>query len=200
LVEVDLHAGLMDSIELEWRGHVMVQRLDYLGLPFRCTTCRRTRHLRKDCLISMVTSEEEDDQMSGSKDMFYIEECLEEHISMGGGETVGMDELSGSASQIPSLVRFKFIVHIFSLSYHCGKGITWKILYYYIQVSSVVNKKVVVSLEKGGALGVPDNNLPLPSSVSVVSETSVPLVSSPVDLNSLAIPSPIFTRFGSAIG
>jgi hypothetical protein len=34
LVELDLHAGLMDSIELEWRGHVMVQRLDYLGLPF----------------------------------------------------------------------------------------------------------------------------------------------------------------------
>jgi hypothetical protein len=48
LVELDIHASLMDSLELEWRGQVMVQCLDYQGLPFCCTSCRRTRHLRKD--------------------------------------------------------------------------------------------------------------------------------------------------------
>jgi hypothetical protein len=52
LVELDLHAGLMESLELEWCGQVMVQRLDYQGLPFRCNSCRRTGHLRNDCPFS----------------------------------------------------------------------------------------------------------------------------------------------------
>jgi hypothetical protein len=47
LVEVDIHAGLLETLEIEWRGHLLVQRLDYLGIPFRCSLCRRTRHLRK---------------------------------------------------------------------------------------------------------------------------------------------------------
>jgi hypothetical protein len=42
LVEVDIHAGLLESLEIDWRGHILVQRLDYLGIPFRCTLCRRT--------------------------------------------------------------------------------------------------------------------------------------------------------------
>jgi hypothetical protein len=49
LVEVDVHAGLMEVLEIEWRGLVFIQRLDYLGIPFRCTLCRRTGHLRKEC-------------------------------------------------------------------------------------------------------------------------------------------------------
>jgi hypothetical protein len=51
LVELDLHAGLMDSIEIEWRGQVVIQKLDYQGLPFWCLNCRRTGHLRKDCTL-----------------------------------------------------------------------------------------------------------------------------------------------------
>jgi hypothetical protein len=49
LVELDIHVGLMEYLELEWRGQVMLQRLDYLGIPFQCSHCRQTRHLRKDC-------------------------------------------------------------------------------------------------------------------------------------------------------
>jgi hypothetical protein len=49
LVEIDIHAGLMESLELEWRGQIMIQRLDYLGIPFRCSHCRQTGHLRNDC-------------------------------------------------------------------------------------------------------------------------------------------------------
>jgi hypothetical protein len=40
LVEVDIHAELLKSLEIEWQGHILVQRLDYLGIPFRCTLCR----------------------------------------------------------------------------------------------------------------------------------------------------------------
>jgi hypothetical protein len=37
LVEADIHAGLLETLEIEWRGHLLVQRLDYLGIPFHCT-------------------------------------------------------------------------------------------------------------------------------------------------------------------
>jgi hypothetical protein len=49
LVEVDIHSGLLESIDIQWRGHTICQKLDYLGLPFRCTLCRKTGHLRSDC-------------------------------------------------------------------------------------------------------------------------------------------------------
>jgi len=49
LVEVDVHAGLLEVLEIEWQDLVFVQRLDYLGIPSRCTYCRRTKHLRKGC-------------------------------------------------------------------------------------------------------------------------------------------------------
>jgi hypothetical protein len=39
LVEVDIHSGLLESLEIVWRGHTVTQRLDYLGIPFRCSTC-----------------------------------------------------------------------------------------------------------------------------------------------------------------
>jgi hypothetical protein len=51
---------------------------------------------------------------------------------MGGGETLGMDEPQVGATNT-LIGKFKFIVHLFSLSYLCGKGTFWKILYYYIQ-------------------------------------------------------------------
>jgi hypothetical protein len=49
LVEIDLHVGLLESIEIEWRGHLRSQRLDYLGVPFHCSLCRRMGHLHRDC-------------------------------------------------------------------------------------------------------------------------------------------------------
>jgi hypothetical protein len=60
LVEVDIHAGLLETLEIEWRGLLLVQRLDYLGIPFRCTLCRRTGHLRKDCHQVYGATVEED--------------------------------------------------------------------------------------------------------------------------------------------
>jgi len=82
LVELDFHARLMESIELEWRGHISVQRLDYLDLPFRCTTYRRMSHLRKDCHSAFGLIEEEDDQNPGSMDLHYMEESSKGQSSL----------------------------------------------------------------------------------------------------------------------
>jgi hypothetical protein len=49
LVEIDIQAGLPEILEIEWRGILIAQRLDYLGIPFRCSYCHRTGHLRRDC-------------------------------------------------------------------------------------------------------------------------------------------------------
>jgi len=37
LVEVGLHGGLPEVIDIEWRGRYFTQRLDYMGIPFRCS-------------------------------------------------------------------------------------------------------------------------------------------------------------------
>jgi hypothetical protein len=34
LVEVDIHTGLLETLEIEWRGHLFVQRLDYWAYLF----------------------------------------------------------------------------------------------------------------------------------------------------------------------
>jgi len=49
LVEMDVHLGMPETMEVEWHGFYHQQRLDYLGLPLRCNFCRSTSHLRKDC-------------------------------------------------------------------------------------------------------------------------------------------------------
>jgi hypothetical protein len=48
-VEIDIQAGLPEILEIDWRNQLITQRLDYLGIPFRCSLCRRTGHLRRDC-------------------------------------------------------------------------------------------------------------------------------------------------------
>jgi hypothetical protein len=39
LVEMDVHLGLLTTMEVEWHGICYHQRIDYLGLPFRCSYC-----------------------------------------------------------------------------------------------------------------------------------------------------------------
>jgi len=60
LVEIDIHAGLLESLEIEWRGHLLTQRLDYLGIPFRCSRCRRTGHLHRECRGPVEEDDSED--------------------------------------------------------------------------------------------------------------------------------------------
>jgi hypothetical protein len=47
LVEIDIHEGLLECLDIDWRGHLPHQKLDYLGIPFRCSLCRQTGHVRK---------------------------------------------------------------------------------------------------------------------------------------------------------
>jgi hypothetical protein len=49
LVEIDITSGLPESLEIEWRGRIHLQKLDFLGIPFRCNLCRETGHLRRSC-------------------------------------------------------------------------------------------------------------------------------------------------------
>jgi hypothetical protein len=46
-----MHVGLLDNLEIEWCGLVFTQRLDYLGVPFRCARYQQTGHLKKDCRL-----------------------------------------------------------------------------------------------------------------------------------------------------
>jgi hypothetical protein len=62
LVELDIHNGLLEALDIEWRGNIYGQKLDYLGLLFRCTFCRRTGHLHKDCQ-GIVSDEESESSM-----------------------------------------------------------------------------------------------------------------------------------------
>jgi hypothetical protein len=67
LVEVDVHVGLLEVLEIEWWGLLFVQRLDYLGIPFRCTICRRTGHLRKECtnIFGSLVDDDSSDELLG---------------------------------------------------------------------------------------------------------------------------------------
>jgi hypothetical protein len=49
MVEIDIHVGLLECIDIDWRGKLFRQSLDYLGIPFRCTLCRKMGHLRNVC-------------------------------------------------------------------------------------------------------------------------------------------------------
>jgi hypothetical protein len=49
LVEIDISTGLPETLEIDWRGRKILQKLDYLGIPFRCNRCRETGHLRRSC-------------------------------------------------------------------------------------------------------------------------------------------------------
>jgi hypothetical protein len=49
LVELDIHEGLHEVLDIEWTGHHHKQKLDYQSIPFRCSWCHCIGHLRRDC-------------------------------------------------------------------------------------------------------------------------------------------------------
>ena len=44
---MDLVKGLVLSIEIQWGDRILVQEVDYWKIPFRCSLCKQTRHLKK---------------------------------------------------------------------------------------------------------------------------------------------------------
>ena len=49
LVELDITKGLSADIEILSHERLFSQRLDYQGIPFHCSYCRETGHLRRGC-------------------------------------------------------------------------------------------------------------------------------------------------------
>lgn len=49
LVELDISRGLPAEVELLCEERLLIQRLDYLYVPFRCSICRSIGHLRHSC-------------------------------------------------------------------------------------------------------------------------------------------------------
>jgi hypothetical protein len=52
VVEMDLIDGLPVDLDIEWCGFTFQQRLDYMGVPFRCVIYKGTGRLRHQCLRS----------------------------------------------------------------------------------------------------------------------------------------------------
>jgi hypothetical protein len=91
LVAVDIHSGLLESIDIQWRGHTICQKLDYLGLPFRCTFCRKTGHLRNDC---QGFSEEEESENSRLRKEYCCDSSGVDSFSQAVDSTDGVDPSS----------------------------------------------------------------------------------------------------------
>jgi hypothetical protein len=121
LVEMDIHAGLPETLDIIWRGRTMTQRLDYLGIPFRCTSCRRTGHLRRDC-----TGETEEEESEAS----YLRKLSREDspgVDSFVATTDDFMDIGDWSSRLwtHSLVSLSCIVLLFILPYLLGKGIIW---------------------------------------------------------------------------
>ena len=48
-MEIDISCGLPADIDIHCDGEIIPQRIDFQGVPFRCSCCRSTGHLRKNC-------------------------------------------------------------------------------------------------------------------------------------------------------
>lgn len=49
LIERPFKGGYPDHLEIAWGSSKIHQRLDFWGIPFRCSWCHKTRHLIKNC-------------------------------------------------------------------------------------------------------------------------------------------------------
>ena len=51
LVELDVSHGLLPEIKIDYNIVIIIQKLDYLRVPFYCSYCHETGHLRKSCSL-----------------------------------------------------------------------------------------------------------------------------------------------------
>jgi len=67
LVELDVSLGLPDEVEILCKERLLVQKLDYLHVPFRCSRCHDTGHLRRTC--PLLLNERSCSSLEGSPDV-----------------------------------------------------------------------------------------------------------------------------------
>jgi hypothetical protein len=119
LVEVDTHAGLSEVLEIEWRDFLFTQRLDYLGLPFRCSKCRRTGHLRANCTFNQGLSKD-----NGTSDEDFGDTVSKLVDEGGEAETLTLSLEDLYEEKDTSFVgKLKFSVQVSLTLYLCGREI-----------------------------------------------------------------------------
>jgi hypothetical protein len=106
LVEMDVHLGLLETLDIEWRGKHFLQRIDYLSIPFRCNYCRSTSHLRSDCKGLGVG----DSALEGSKLLYNTLDSSME-TSFYGYEVVQQDRVDPNYLENSTFVTGKLQSH-----------------------------------------------------------------------------------------
>ena len=66
LVEMDISRRLPAEVEILCNKRLLIQRLDYLHMPFRCSCCRSVGHLRNSCPQRLVGGNISDADKLGS--------------------------------------------------------------------------------------------------------------------------------------
>jgi hypothetical protein len=112
LLELDIHEGLLDSIDIEWRGHHTRQKLDYLGIPFRCTLCRQTGHLRKHFPGFAEEEQSEDNvlELSSSMDSLGVNTHATYPDLFDAEDPTTLDSITGKLKQICPTLFFTLTV------------------------------------------------------------------------------------------
>jgi len=113
LVELDIHSGLLESLEIVWRGHTMCQKLDYLGIPFSFFFGRKIDHLRRDCQ-GYVEEEQSKDIMlkmstrSDSPGVDSLDFNTSYSEAQGANESEFSDTVTGKLKTICPTLFFSF--------------------------------------------------------------------------------------------
>jgi hypothetical protein len=102
LVELDLHEGLLETLDIDWRGHLTRQKLDYLDIPFRCSLCRQTGHLRKTCTGAHEDELSEESMLELASNLDSPVAHTQVHIPdyPDDGVTSGLDSITGKLKSI----------------------------------------------------------------------------------------------------
>ena len=116
LVAIDIHEGLLKMLDIEWRGHHIKHRLDYRGIPFRCSWCWCTSHLRHDCSDNLTDEKSEDTLLQEDLPDYMME------VDSLGDVNIHYDTETGFWSEPDSSLSGKLLSFCPSLySTLCGK-------------------------------------------------------------------------------
>ena len=84
LVQIDVSQGLLEELEIQWRGLSTVQKLDYWKVLFRCLICRRIRHLKDSCPFDSFSeaTDEEEAVVEGLRTGIKLERVMQTNVGI----------------------------------------------------------------------------------------------------------------------